>query len=151
MAGRRWTKEEDALLSRIYPRKNKDYILKNIDRTWSSIILRASKFSLRRGYNEKRKSNLKVLLDESLITYYWIGFIMADGHIHGNKRLHIALSTKDKTHLLRFCNYVNYVDKVKERKVGKYSHVKWSCSDFDIVGKIASKFDIKNNKTYLKL
>ena len=40
------------------------------------------------AYNVKpQKNDIKKLLEENLETYYWIGFILADGHIERNKRL----------------------------------------------------------------
>lgn len=53
------------------------------------------------------KSNLKPLLNDSLKTYYWVGFLMADGYINfKTKRLKLTLAKKDKNHLVRFAKYI---------------------------------------------
>jgi hypothetical protein len=53
------------------------------------------------------KSNLKSLLNNSLKTFYWIGFLMADGYINfKTKRLKLTLAKKDKKHLDKFAKYI---------------------------------------------
>ena len=59
-----------------------------------------NKCRLDNAYNLKAaKNNIKILLEENLESYYWIGFILADGHIDGNKRLQITLKSIDYEHL----------------------------------------------------
>jgi hypothetical protein len=37
---------------------------------------------------------------------YWLGFLAADGHVHGNKRLSVKLSAKDRSHIELFSAYL---------------------------------------------
>ena len=57
--------------------------------------------------NNERSSNLSILLDDSFESFYWMGFILADGCFFEN-RLQITLAIKDKEHLQSFANYVKF-------------------------------------------
>jgi hypothetical protein len=90
-------------------------------------------------------SNVYKLLEENWETYYWIGFIFADGHITKKNELSVKLSVKDIEHLFKLSNYI----KVKMHK--KVSNDPRYCGlrimDNIIVKKIKNKFCIHNDKT----
>lgn len=90
----------------------------------------------------RRKGDCSVLLQDTPLAYYWIGFIMADGHIHKAKRLKVALSNKDQHHLLTLAWFLQ-VNKVRARP--EYSE--FSVMDTESIGKLCHKFDIRQNKT----
>lgn len=90
-----------------------------------------------------RRCNLNFLLEEKPEIYYWIGFILADGHISKNNRLKICLSVKDIEHLNVFAKLANANINTYDGK--KYCEIK--CRHTEIIKKIKNKFDIKNNKT----
>lgn len=87
-----------------------------------------------------KQNNLEVLLDNSLTSYYWIGFILADGHIENNRRLQITLALKDIEHLKKFSEYVSC-----------NMYIKTQCSVSPMHGKAIKElsriFDINPNKT----
>ncbi len=85
---------------------------------------------------------LKKLLDESELSYYWIGFLVADGHFSLTHRLSVVLSHEDKDHLQKLCLYLNCDLKVFRNTV--YLRV----MDTITVPKITEKFRISNKKTY---
>lgn len=89
-------------------------------------------------------SDLSILLEDTPETFYWIGFLMADGSFIHNKRLILGLSIKDKTHLLKFANFIHFTGKLDENLI--------SCTiraqDIEIIPKIMNKFDFKSSKTY---
>ena len=91
----------------------------------------------------QRSADLSVLLDDSLTTYYWMGFLLADGSFHNN-RLNLTLSVKDFNHLLKFANYINYNGSYGTSDTSK--SVK--CKDIDVISKLKIKFGINDNKTY---
>lgn len=92
--------------------------------------------------NKKYKNNAKILLNNSLISFYWIGFILADGSIDKNKRISITLKKDDKEHLEKFKTYVN----AKTLRVNKIS-CSTSIQDCKYIPKLCEIFDIKANKT----
>lgn len=86
--------------------------------------------------------NVGRLLDESLQSYYWLGFILADGGFSNNfKRLKIGLGNEDQGHLKTFVEYLD-----KEYKT-KHSA---SFMDSKILPEIANKLGLDNQtpKTY---
>lgn len=95
------------------------------------------------GYDKKKyKNNAKILLDESLITYYWIGFILADGSIKNDKRIVISLKKDDKEHLEKFKQYVSS----KTLKIGDI-YCSTSLQDSKYIPVLCKKFDISHDKT----
>ena len=94
-----------------------------------------------------KSKELKKLLLDTNETYYWIGFILADGTITNNlTRLGIGLSLKDEKHLEKLRIFLNY--KRKLRKFEKNQAIILAIMDKQLVPQICQKFDIKPNKTY---
>jgi hypothetical protein len=149
MAGIKWTKEEDNFLLENYENMNKDSLLDKLNnRTWNAIKLRAEKFRIKRYNNSNRLTNLKNLLIDNNETYYWIGFIMADGHIHNNNRLKITLSIKDTDHLNKFKNFIKYEHDLSFGNNDGHDNVTINIMDMKYVKLLCEKFNIKQNKTY---
>lgn len=101
---------------------------------------------LKMNYEKCNKNNVKILLNENLESYYWIGFILADGHIENNKRIQITLSNKDKIHLEKFKKYVN-AKSINNLNVNGHEQCSLSVQDIKYVPILCEKFKIKNNKT----
>jgi len=149
----KWSKEEDSLLIKYWPKKSKQDIL-NIfnNRSYESIKTRASILGLKKIDNFKNHNKLVKLLSESDESYYWIGFIMADGHI-SKKTIKISLSIKDKDHLHKLIHYLGTELKLWYRKphtLGKYKtsgSYTFSVMDAYTVPLLCKKFKIKSNKT----
>lgn len=109
------------------------------------------KRSLKSNANCKKCSSLKrairfgdcsVLLEDSLLTYYWIGFIMADGHISNKCRLKVGLGLKDKNHLIKLKDFLRI------KNLREYSEsVEISIMDTYYISKLCDKFSILQNKT----
>lgn len=92
--------------------------------------------------NAKRKGDCSKLLEDNLLAYYWIGFIMADGHIHKNKRLKVCLAIKDKEHILKLKDYLS-IESIREDT----DKIEFSVMDSYSLGNLCSKFSIRQNKT----
>lgn len=141
---KKWTKNEDDYLYKNYPtlpiKDIKNYFK---DRSWAAIVIRASKLGIKRQDTEQRIGNIEKLLEDSSISYYWIGFIMADGHInHDTNRLIISLSSKDKDHLIKFSNFIG--SNLCERN----GVVSISIQDQIKMPVLINKFNFKPRKTY---
>lgn len=96
---------------------------------------------------KKLSHNIEKLLEDTPESWYWVGFILADGHISERKRLTIRLANKDRNHLENFCKFINLnINTVKYYK--KTNSVTLSVMDTKILTKLVDKFDISNNKTY---
>lgn len=91
----------------------------------------------------KHCGNLEKLLEESFESYYWMGFLLADG-CFSDDRLRIGLAIKDKEHLLKFAKFIDYTGTINENA----TKISLAVKDIDIVNKICDKFDIDHQKTY---
>lgn len=90
---------------------------------------------------------LEKLLNEDLITFYWIGYLLADGSI-SNECLQICCINEE--HIISLSNFLNRDYKTYIQKEGyKYGSKIYKITDYgkDNLLKIKEKFDIHNNKT----
>jgi hypothetical protein len=97
----------------------------------------------------KKKICFDVLLNKSVESFYWVGFILADGHIDGEKGLFsLEISNKDIEHLLKFKYFVSGEQNICKRKDNRNtSSFAFSDKKSGFVAKIAERFDINKNKT----
>lgn len=93
-------------------------------------------------HSAKRKSDCSILLNESNESYYWMGFILADGHITNNNRLVVGLSIKDKEHLARLAVYL------KSDIIEYKNKCTLNIMDTESLSQIRTRFNINHNKTY---
>lgn len=92
----------------------------------------------------KRKGDASRLLENSLISYYWLGFILADGHISKN-RLIITLAIKDSNHLKKLAEFLNCSVKIKDKISYPVCHL--ALKDTKILSELVKKYNIHNCKT----
>lgn len=137
-----WTQEEDDILSKNYQLTKKEIVKLLPNRTSAAINIRASKLGLKKIRNEYCQSKLDILLEDTFESFYWIGFILADGSIVGN-RLKITLAKKDERHVDQVAKYLQ-----TQKKKNKRNQYYISCQDKFIVPKIKDKFNIQARKTY---
>ena len=140
----KWTDQEINILIANYEnmiKENLELLLPN--RTWDSIKLKANKLFLNRSYDFIRQSNMSILLNDINDSFYWVGFILADGHISNNIKISISLSRKDIEHLQKFVDYVSCSDIII-----KDTMCSISLQNKEVGVDLCNKFNIKSNKTY---
>lgn len=101
-----------------------------------------------------RKSNLKPLLEDNHISYYYHGLIYADGCIykHHSEILNVLtmeLAEQDKYYLEQFAKYLS-LSKIHlrhKRYNNCQNHYQIHCGDKDIVPKLANNLGIIGDKT----
>src|ERR1035437_351458 len=91
------------------------------------------------------KSDLSILLEETPLTYYWIGFLLADGNFGKTNTVKCTLSSIDKDHLIKLKNFLK-IKSVNFEKNEKYCTIK--AMDGINAPLICKKFKIHNRKTY---
>lgn len=89
----------------------------------------------------KREGDCSILLDGSNVSYYWLGFILADGHIENSTRLSVRLGLKDIDHLEKLSKYL----KVKMTKNDISCLI--SIMDSVSIRKLCENFSINSDKT----
>jgi len=155
-----WTKREISIIKKHYPESDKDYIIKILPRrTWTAILRAANKLGLKRKFKggdigHIHLSKMDNLLKDTPITYYWIGFLMADGHFdHNSNTIGIEISIKDFKHLKKLAKILNVPLHKRVRvlkykgNIKKFEMVSIAKSDAANFKKIIKKFDIRKNKT----
>lgn len=154
-----WTDEEIDIVTKYYANTPICDLKKMLPtRSLGMIRHRAYKLRIKKEYIypiQTPRSTLEVLLSENLESFYWMGFLAADGWTTHNVTLGVGISVKDETHLLKYKNYIKYTKDLARstssptKLVEVYSNqVKLVARDKDIVPKIIEKFDFKYNKTF---
>lgn len=92
-----------------------------------------------------KKGNILPLLEDTYESYYWIGFLLADGHFYKKGAIKCTLSIKDEGHLKKLSNFLS-INSLQ------YNKEKTNCTiklmDKKLVHRIVEKFNISNHKTY---
>lgn len=92
----------------------------------------------------KRKCDLSKLLEETPEAYYWIGFLLADGHFQDG-RVHFHLALKDSEQVKNFANFIKWRGNFEDR--GELG-IGVAAKHTEVIEELCKKFDIKQNKTY---
>lgn len=140
----KWSKEEIDIIIKNYEKLEKEKIINLIpNRTWNSIKLKSNSLYLNRSFDFNRESNMNILLKNNSESFYWIGFLLADGHINNSIRIKLVLSTKDIDHLIKFSKYVE-CDNIQSDDIKCIV----SLQNKEVCPQICDKFFIKSDKTY---
>lgn len=100
-------------------------------------------------WQEKYPNKIEKLLEDTPEAYYWIGYLLADGHFNDNNRIKFTQNNEDKPSVERFKNFVESVCDVKYTNISDDTDcASFSIMNVDVVPKIIDKFDIKSSKTY---
>ena len=98
-----------------------------------------------------KQYKLKKLLEESYEKYYWLGFLLADGHFE-DKRLSISLSLQDIQHLEKFKTFLDVSTIIGKNysicNGKKYAYCKLSVMDSFSIPLLKQQYSITNRKTY---
>jgi len=92
-----------------------------------------------------RENSLDELLKETTESFYWLGFLIADGSFSKNA-FEISLSEKDKLHLDKFAKFINLTKELKYREKTKSYRIAFS--NKKSVPIVMDKYGILKNKTY---
>jgi len=145
----KWTDEDIKLLVCVYLNTDK-YKLEEIfiGRSWVNIKSKANSIGLKREsrHMESINGDITKLLRDEPISYYYIGFILADGNIHNN-RLRVRISEIDTVWMIEFARFLNTIC---HKNINKHGHDVMGVGIMDTfnVTKLQTKFDISCRKTY---
>lgn len=127
-----------------YSIKSKSEIIQDLGYTWSYIQKLCCLNNIKRDHNESRNyGKYSILTDlNNPISCYWIGFIMADGHIYKNRNIQINLSTTDEGHISKIKNHIGEVKMFISK-----TNIRVTISDVETCRFLTNKFSWKSNKT----
>lgn len=126
-----------------YPLSSKETIINDLGLSWKYIQKKAHLFKIKRCFNENINSfRYSKLVNYDNISCYWLGFMLADGHITKDKRVQINISSKDRLHILKIIEHIGDI-KVYENE----SRISVVLSDKITIDKIVNDFNWRSNKT----
>jgi hypothetical protein len=105
------------------------------------------------GIDNLEKYNI---FSDSLESYYWLGFLFADGHFYKKRSISLEVSINDLHHLEKFKSFTgsdNKISTIERTNVGMFktavvTTVSFNITDTISIGKLCDLFEIKSNKTY---
>lgn len=143
-----WTQEKIELLKNEYPLGDKKKLAKILGVKYTALKTAAQRFEVK-SLTTKNKFRCTKLLDDSLESTYWQGFIMGDGNVLPVGRFTITLSVKDISHLEKLNKYIP--GKLREYETttsygfGKY--IQYTCSDKINANAFLQKYKLTTSKT----
>lgn len=102
--------------------------------------------------SKNSKNQLVKLLDGSLESFYWLGFLFADGSFVKDERISLCISSKDINHLYKYCDFLGVPRKRVKTRVVKAFGSEFQSSGLvvkDVITfrNLKSKYSIFSNKT----
>lgn len=144
----KWSNKQIEYLRNNYIQGNIQTIADNLNISYNSVKSAAFRYGISCG--QKKYEKLKPLFLDNHISWYWKGFLMADGHLSDNGTLLVSSHLKDTDHLKKLCDLLSinhHIRKTKTSyKISSYCFV--NCKDSYYGPKIINQLGIINPKTY---
>lgn len=115
----------------------------------SCAVSKNSIFQTGHHFNDSvvRKNSLNKLINEQTPqSFYWIGFLIADGSFYKKDTFELGLAEKDLCVIESFCKYIGYCNKIMYRKNTKSYRISFANSIEN--PKFMEKYGFKYRKTY---
>src|SRR6185312_9135008 len=155
-----YTQEEKQFIVDSWNKVSIDFLCKKFNRSITSIRAQI-KYLRKQGILSKEKRNrdnksatLEVLLDETHLKYYWLGFLLADGHFSDSGAITLHLGQKDRDHAIKYQNFIK-LNEIKEYKFNpklKYHNssqmLTMAASNKYVCKLLKERHNISNTKTY---
>jgi hypothetical protein len=127
-----------------YSVKTKSEIVSDLGTSWSYIQKLCCLNGIKREFNESKNFGKysKLMNLEDLETCYWIGFLLADGHIYKEMNIQMNLSISDSDHILRFKRHIGDFPTYKSENI-----IRICISDVKLAKYLSDRFNWKSNKT----
>jgi len=149
----KWTPERIETLRKLWASGTTEEIKMAFpDFSYDAVGGAANRFGIKRDESFKYSNRLTKLLEENNYNYYWLGFIISDGHLSNRGALSINLSVKDIDHMKKLADYLGVnIGIRKAQSYGKYT-ANESCGinvmDVTVVRSLKERFKINGSKTY---
>ena len=128
-----------------YSKKSMKDIMNDLGLSYNYMVRMSKLFNLKRGFNDSPRSLIKLLDLTNNISCYWLGFLLADGHISKSMNIQVNLNKKDQLFFEKIENHLNI--KLKPSYVEKLNSVRFSLCDKQTIIQISKIFKWESNKT----
>lgn len=127
-----------------YSKKSKNEIISDLETSWNYIQKLCCLYGIKREFNESKNFGKysKLMNLEDLEACYWIGFLLADGHIFKKKNIQMNLSLLDKDHILKLKKYLGDFPIYESENT-----IRICISDVKLAKYLSDRFNWKSNKT----
>lgn len=125
--------EHENIIKEFYPSHGSEYVAKLLGKSSHAVSELARKLGVKCEVVLSRRGDLSPLFNGSIQSFYWLGFIAADGYVSKDGHLLISQVEKDKETLDRMAEYLSTEVKTVEHKGG-----------FKAGGRIAYRIGIKD-------
>lgn len=146
-----WTQKEDEVLKKYYPLADWINLQSYLPNRSLFAIKRRAKSHLKLKILDPKKSvrkgNVQPLLDNSLESFYWLGFLMADGNFRRNQ-IRLKINKKDKIHLIKYANFLEAEIHENSPSLICSNAVSMEIKDKKRVASLIEKYKISPRKTY---
>lgn len=147
---RRWTEDEILYITENYTKCTAREMGVYLNRHPEVIRIKMRSMKLVSPFLHNKNNTSQWLLDDSLESFYWTGFLMADGNFkkYGNSiiKLRCTLAAKDRPHLQKLADKLN--TRIHDKICNGRPQVELSVIDTKVIPAYVSKFGITTNKTY---
>ena len=147
---KRWTDAEIDYIKSNYKTLTARELSVHLKRHPEVVRTQIRKMGLISPFLHNKNNTSQWLLEDSLESFYWTGFLLADGNFkkYGDSivKIRCTLSAKDRSHLQKLADRFN--TRVHNKISNGREQVELSVIDTAIVPQYANKFNITTNKTY---
>lgn len=156
---RLFTEEENLALKFLFPIASRKLLEFVFQIPYVNLSRKANYLGIHRKFKPNSKGDMWKLLQDTPETYYWIGFLLADGAFV-KSRISLALAAEDKEHVKKFADFLGLThlcetkSNTRTPSYNKIENPKWrygyrvSCRNCYFVPLIKEKFNIVERKTY---
>ena len=88
----------------------------------------------------------RLITEQTPQSFYWVGFLIADGSFHSGGKFELGLAEKDLNVIEAFCEYIAYSNKIMYREDTKSYRISFANSIEN--PKFMEKYGFKPRKTY---
>lgn len=143
-----WNAEQVAILYRMYPTSSSSDILKSLPFGLNpeQVRTKARYLGIAKLIDTRKKHNIDILLNDSYESFYWLGFLMADGTF-SKHQISLTISAKDKDHLLKFMKYISSENTIMKVS-GSENTLRVTFCARQVLDVLVPRFKIHTCKTY---
>ncbi len=128
-----------------YSTKSKNDIIKELGLSWNYIQRMAHYLGIKRGFCDSPRSLIKLIDLTNNISCYWLGFLLADGHISKNNTIEVNINIKDEDYFNKIQNHLDIT--LSPHYVESLNTVRFSMTDKQTILILKKEFNWKTNKT----
>lgn len=110
--------EHENIIKEFYPIHGSEYVAKLLGKSSHAVSELARRLGVKCEVELSRRGDLSPLFNGSIQSFYWLGFIAADGYVSKDGHLLVSQVEKDKEILDRMAKYLSTEVKTIEHKGG---------------------------------